>query len=153
MHSLPGTYTLILTSEICKSVEIGKLGTLLIEPGFYAYVGSAFGPGGLKARLKHHIRHPARPHWHIDYLSPFLKIKEIWHTNDRIRREHHWAEIHSRTRGALLPQPGFGASDCRCRAHFFYYRTKPSGRHFRRKIRAAYDDHARFMIGDSDIFY
>ena len=146
MYSLPGTYSLIFLSAIEKPISIGKLGTLALAPGFYVYIGSAFGPGGLKARIKHHRNPTSRRHWHIDYLAPILTLSEIWHTNDQIHREHHWAEIHSQTKGAVQPLPGFGSSDCRCLSHLFYYQRKPSGHNFRRKIRAKFDGHARLMI-------
>ncbi|MCP4631048.1 MAG: GIY-YIG nuclease family protein [bacterium] len=149
MHPLPGTYTLILASSFEKPINIGKLGTLLLKPGFYAYIGSAFGPGGLKARIRHHRKFSNRPHWHLDYLGSTLRLCEVWYTHDQTRREHQWAEVHAQTRGVILPQPGFGSSDCHCRSHLFFYKSKPSGRHFRRKIRAKFKDHARFMIEKS----
>ncbi len=152
MQSLTGTYTLILFSSIDRPVNIGKLGTLFLKPGFYAYVGSAFGPGGLKARIKHHFNHSSRPHWHLDYLSPILSAREIWYTCDQTRREHQWAKIHSLTRGVSLPLPGFGSSDCRCLSHLFFYKSKPSGNHFRRKIRTKFKNHTKFMIEKSEKF-
>ena len=51
-----------------SSVQIGRCGTLCAHPGFYVYVGGALGPGGLRARLSHHLRRAVRPHLHIDYL-------------------------------------------------------------------------------------
>jgi Uri superfamily endonuclease len=150
MHSDPGTYTLILSSAVAKPVNIGKLGTLFVKPGFFVYVGSAFGPGGLKARIKHHINHSSRPHWHLDYLSPALKLCEIWYTYDQMRREHQWATIHSQAKKASVPLPGFGSSDCRCLSHLFFYKTKPCGSHFRRRIRAEFKGHAKFMIEQSE---
>ena len=51
-----------------KRIDIGSLGRFDILPGFYAYVGSAFGAGGLRARIGHHLESTAWPHWHIDYL-------------------------------------------------------------------------------------
>ncbi len=152
MHSHPGTYTLVFSSSVDKPIKIGKLGTLCLRPGFYMYVGSAFGPGGLKARIKHHLNHSSRPHWHLDYLSPTLNICELWYTYDQTRREHQWAKIHSQTRGVILPLPGFGSSDCRCRSHLFFYQSKPSGNHFRRKIRTELADHTKFMIEKSEKF-
>jgi Uri superfamily endonuclease len=149
MLSLPGTYTLVFNSSIEKPINIGKLGTLLLEPGFYLYIGSSFGPGGLKARIRHHRNISSRPHWHLDYLSPTLRLCEIWYTYDQTRREHQWAEIHAQARGASLPLPGFGSSDCRCLSHLFFYKSKPSGSHYRRKIRTKFKDHARFMIEKS----
>jgi Uri superfamily endonuclease len=146
MHSRPGTYTLILSSTIEKPINIGKLATLQLKHGYYVYIGSAFGPGGLKARIKHHLNPSSRPHWHIDYLRPTLNLREIWYTFDQTRREHQWAEIHAVTRNARMPLPGFGSSDCRCLSHLFFYKSKPSGTYFRRKIHARLENHGRIMI-------
>jgi len=146
MHPLPGTYSLILSSSIEKPVTIGRLGTIFLKPGFYVYVGSAFGPGGLKARLNHHFNRSSRPHWHLDYLIPDLSVYEIWYTYDQVRREHQWAAVHAQSRGAHAPLPGFGASDCRCPSHLFFYPSKPSGRNFSRNIHACFECHGRIMI-------
>ena len=63
-----GTYVLIVSVTQMKRLEIGRLGTFDVVPGFYAYVGSAFGAGGLRARIGHHLESTERPHWQIDYL-------------------------------------------------------------------------------------
>ena len=152
MLPLPGTYTLVFSASVEKPVSIGKLGTLFLKPGFYVYIGSAFGPGGLKARIGHHLKNSGRPHWHIDYLAPTLRLHEIWFTHDSIRREHQWAEVHAGTRSAAIPLPGFGSSDCDCRSHLYFYQSPPSGKHFRRKIRAIFDNHAGLMIAKSKNF-
>ena len=102
MHSQPGTYALIFSAGHKRQLEIGKLGTFELIPGFYIYVGSAFGPGGLKARIGHHRKRPGQPHWHIDYLGPFLKLIEIWYTYDPVRREHPWAQTILDTRGTSV---------------------------------------------------
>ncbi len=60
-----------------KRLEIGRLGSFNIIPGFYAYVGSAFGPGGLRARIRHHLESVAQPHWHIDYLLGYAEPVEV----------------------------------------------------------------------------
>ena len=46
-----GTYVLIVSVTQMKRLEIGRLGTFDVVPGFYAYVGSAFGAGGLRTRM------------------------------------------------------------------------------------------------------
>jgi Uri superfamily endonuclease len=46
MESKPGTYILVLRSQIGARAKIGRLGYLAVEPGYYLYTGSAFGPGG-----------------------------------------------------------------------------------------------------------
>jgi Uri superfamily endonuclease len=63
-----GTYILIVQVSQMKRLAIGSLGQFDIIPGFYACVGSAFGSGGLRARIGHHLESTAEPHWHIDYL-------------------------------------------------------------------------------------
>jgi Uri superfamily endonuclease len=51
MTSKLGTYVIVLASRTAGRVRVGKLGTFQLRPGFYVYVGSAHGPGGLRARL------------------------------------------------------------------------------------------------------
>ena len=63
-----GTYVLIARVSQMKRLRIGSLGEFDIVPGFYAYVGSAFGSGGLRARIGYHLESTAEPHWHIDDL-------------------------------------------------------------------------------------
>ena len=38
------------------------------EEGIYCYVGSAWGTGGLRARLNRHFSRKKRFRWHVDYL-------------------------------------------------------------------------------------
>ena len=146
MHPCPGTYALVFTAKRKKRLIIGKLGTLNLQPGYYVYVGSAFGPGGLKARIGHHCKSSRRRHWHIDYLSKYLPPDEVWYTYDPTHREHHWSEVLSHARGASSPLPGFGSSDCHCRSHLHFFSSRPSVNYFRRKIHAAVDDHSRIYI-------
>ena len=61
-----------------------------LQPGYYVYLGSALGPGGLRARITHHQKLSPRPHWHIDYLRAYTQIHCIWFCNDARRREHQW---------------------------------------------------------------
>ena len=122
---IPGTYALVLRSRADTSVQIGRCGTLLIQPGFYVYVGSALGPGGLRARLTHHLRQPARLHWHIDHLRRRATVVAAWYRFGRARREHTWAKLLRDTTGSSIPLPGFGSSDCKCPSHLFYFSTLP----------------------------
>ena len=141
----PGTYALLLRSDSAARVRIGRLGMLTATRGYYVYIGSAFGPGGLAARLAHHQRPLRRPHWHIDYLRPHARLIEIWFTNDAQPREHLWADLIGAMRSATIPLPGFGCSDCRCRSHLLHFARCPSLAAFRRRLRAACGDHP---VGD-----
>ena len=145
MQAHPGTYALVFSSLQKGRIAVGKIGTLHLQPGFYVYVGSAFGPGGLKARIAHHCRKPTRPHWHIDYLASALKLTEIWYTCDPVHREHQWAGTILKIRGASVPLADFGSSDCRCRSHLIYFETRPVVGTFRRKIQGGTDKHGRVL--------
>jgi Uri superfamily endonuclease len=57
-----GTYVLISHMVQMKRLEIGSLGEFDIIPGFYAYVGSAFGSGGLRSRIGHHLESTVERH-------------------------------------------------------------------------------------------
>ena len=52
----PGTYALLLRLDKQERITVGKLGTFDFPVGYYLYVGSALGPGGLRARLARHRR-------------------------------------------------------------------------------------------------
>ena len=117
----PGTYALILQAARAQTIVIGSLGTLVVRPGFYVYTGSAFGPGGLPARVGRHLRQTDVRHWHIDYLKPAAAIQEVWFSYHPVSLEHTWAHAFQHAPGAVLPLPGFGSSDCRCLTHLFYF--------------------------------
>ncbi len=142
MDSEHGTYALILRAAQPAKVQVGKLGDLQILAGSYVYVGSAFGPGGVRARLRRHLRRPPRPHWHIDYLRRVVPPSEIWYAQSDVQREHLWASAFQSLPGARIPLRGFGASDCGCVAHLFYFEAPPCLAAFRRRVRARAPDHA-----------
>jgi Uri superfamily endonuclease len=131
-----GTYVLISFVAQMKRLEIGCLGACDIVPGFYAYVGSAFGAGGLRARISHHLESTAIPHWHIDYLLGVAKPVEVWYTRANQKLEHHWAELLEKARHFRVPIRRFGSSDYhRSRSsHLFFPKGKPSFQWFRQKV-------------------
>jgi Uri superfamily endonuclease len=128
--SQPGTYALVLAAFEYANLMIGKLGSMQVIPGYYVYTGSAFGPGGLRARLNRHLGSPPTFHWHIDYLRRASEPVEIWTNEDGVNLEHAWAEILRTSPGAVIPKRRFGASDCRCPAHLVYYPHRPEFERF-----------------------
>jgi Uri superfamily endonuclease len=95
-----------------------------VKPGYYVYVGSAFGPGGVSARLRHHQRIATKPHWHIDYLRLATRFLDAWCVYCK-RYEHEWAQRLIQSRSTAMPLSGFGSSDCVCATHLFYFRDPP----------------------------
>jgi len=141
-----GTYSLVFQSSLERLITVGKLGQLRVKPGFYVYAGSAFGPGGLAARVAHHGRLSGCPRWHIDYLGLSNNLEEVWYTYDPIHREHQWIEIIDSLKGSSIPLVGFGSSDCCCQSHLYFFPSKPSGWSFRRRAHVKYDNHGKIII-------
>ncbi len=137
----PGTYVLVLEVREPARIRAGRLGELEVRPGWYLYIGSAFGPGGVAARCRHHRRTAIRPHWHIDYLRAVSELREIWFSCDSAKREHTWSRLIGEETGATRPFPGFGASDCDCGSHLFCFPKPPSFQEFRRRIQDALPGH------------
>jgi Uri superfamily endonuclease len=137
----PGTYVLVMEAREAAIIRAGRLGELRITPGWYAYIGSAFGPGGVAARCGHHLRRSARPRWHIDYLRAVSELREIWFSCDSGKREHTWSSLVGKGKGATEPFSGFGASDCGCRSHLHRFPGAPSFQGFRERLYRLVPDH------------
>jgi Uri superfamily endonuclease len=121
-----GTYALILSCAGNERIQIGRLGAMQLQRGYYIYVGSALGPGGLRGRIAHHQKPSTRPHWHIDYLRPHSRFHGLWLSYGAQRREHQWARVVEAMSDAKIPLLGFGASDCDCRSHLYFFKRCPS---------------------------
>jgi len=115
-----GTYTLVvgLDRSAPVEIEVGALGTVAFAADWYAYTGSAFGPGGF-ARVERHRALAAGErdarHWHVDYLlgHPAAAVERVVRTPGR--------DVECAVGRALVsafdPVPAFGASDCDCDSH------------------------------------
>ena len=143
MTDAPGTYALLLRAAEEQSIEVGALKDMAVRPGTYVYVGSAFGPGGLRARVGRHVRGDGALHWHVDYLRAVTTLAVVWYTHDPERRECTWATILRSLPGAAIPLDGFGASDCPCPAHLVRFEAAPSVSTFRTRLRGECPDHER----------
>lgn len=113
-----GTY--VLWFDLCRVIElnVGRFGPITVAPGALVYVGSAMGSGGLRARVKRHVRGPGRCHWHIDYLTAACAPSAFYVAPGNRRLECAWIQA-LQAAGAQAPVMGFGSSDCRqgCQAH------------------------------------
>ena len=115
-----GTYLISLKLDISKTIRVGKLGKFNFHSGLYFYVGSACGPGGLRARIKRHLKINKKMHWHIDYLRDRANIEKIIYSLNGTPRECDWSRFLQTHSKYLLLINNFGASDCRCATHLFY---------------------------------
>ena len=123
-----GTYVLALWLDASHTISIGRLGRFVFPSGWYLYVGSARGPGGVGARLRRHWRRGAsgkRMHWHVDYLREYAVWGGAWARCSEQRLECTWADALRRLPGASTVAQGFGASDCRCVTHLVRVSSMP----------------------------
>ena len=131
-----GSYILLLQLPVPATVTVGKLGRLRFDRPYYAYAGSAFGPGGIPARVGRHLRVDKKKHWHVDYLRARAKVVAVWELCDDTRRECLLAGLLASLNDAA-PVIGFGATDCRCNAHLVGLERLPRLTTFRRRLRLA----------------
>ncbi len=124
---MKGSYILILQLDHpVAGLQVGRLGRFDCAAGFYLYVGSAYGPGGLAARLAHHRRRQkARPHWHIDHLRAEARLREAWTMAGPERMECAWCRAMAAHPALSAPIPGFGSRDTGCRSHLYYLPRAP----------------------------
>jgi Uri superfamily endonuclease len=117
-----GSYILIMQNKKSMDIDIGKLGKVNFEKGYYVYVGS--GMGGVFERIKRHSRKDKIKHWHIDYLTPeHMSIKETYAVFRAKRIEELLAQrIEKISRRGVK---GFGASDSSLSSHLFYFASPP----------------------------
>ena len=126
----PGSYLLWLHSPQKQDLTIGRLGQFDFPSGEYFYLGSAQGPGGLRARLGRHLLGIGKTHWHIDHLRAATLVRgysyqiRLAQTGPvpRIPLECDWSQKLAALPEVSLPAPGFGASDCLsgCAAHLVH---------------------------------
>lgn len=136
-----GSYALILHLPENRRIIVGALGAHDFGSGYYLYAGSAFGPGGLHARVRRHLL-GGRRHWHVDYLRTRCELLQVWWSADASARERDWARILARWLGPA-PVKGFGASDSPLCSHLFYAGTRPRFETFESRLMHRHGDHAR----------
>lgn len=113
-----GTYALVLRLAAPTTLRVmGRPFDLL--PGRYVYVGSARGPGGVRARLGRHVSGGSSPHWHVDVLRAVSDVESWAYSLDAAVTECRLAQALAALPCASIPIPRFGARDCRahCPAH------------------------------------
>jgi len=115
-----GAYFLILETP-SRKIKIGSLGEICFKNGFYIYVGSA--RLNLFQRIKRHLRKRKKFRWHIDYLTQVAKRIRAIPVMTSKNLECEMAEKLSFIAEETIS--GFGAGDCSCKTHLFYFSADP----------------------------
>jgi len=113
---MKGSYILLIHLTEAQTITVGRLGDVHFTCGHYAYIGSAM--GGFRARVNRHLHRTGKPHWHIDYLRDKASVTGVILCESEQRLECAIAQALDQQLGCV---PGFGASDCRCRSHLFFF--------------------------------
>jgi len=128
-----GSYLLLLELEKDRVIEVGHLGKIRFERGYYIYVGSAMGK--LTTRIARHKRRHKSHHWHIDYLTEAADsvVPLPVRSSQRLECEMARALSSVMERGP----DGFGSSDCQCVTHLFWSPRNPlHEQHFHRFLQS-----------------
>lgn len=119
----PGAYILWIRLDAALTLDIPRFAGRILEPGLYAYCGSAHGPGGLRARVAHHLDPGRARHWHVDRLTAAGTVQ---HVECRLGGCECDLAAALLARGARVPIRGFGSSDCRrCPSHLLRLDGEP----------------------------
>lgn len=124
LPAAPGAYLLLMILARPLSLRLRTLAPVVVAPGWYVYAGNARGRGGIRGRVKRHLRRGKPPHWHVDRLTgaaeamlaiAFAGGDECALVQALLARPRFHA-----------PVPGFGSTDCRvCPAHLLTVRPSP----------------------------
>ncbi len=118
----PRLYVVVTYVPRRTRVPVGALGPVVLERGWYAYVGSA--ARARRARVSRHLATGKPLRWHADYLFAAFPARRAWLVDG--------AAGECELAGALAALPGaarrprrFGAGDCRCAGHLMCFARRP----------------------------
>ena len=114
-----GVYLLEIFLHKPKKIEVGALGIFSFPPGYYYYAGSA--QKNLKARIERHYSISKTAHWHVDHLLAEGHVKNHYTWEANKKGECKIASYLKEELGGQIIVSGFGASDCGCESHLFYF--------------------------------
>jgi Uri superfamily endonuclease len=115
-----GAYGLAIRLDHAVEFTLQSRDPVRLESGWLVYAGSAKGPGGIRARLRRHLRRDKALHWHVDRLT--LAAVEIVAVPQ-------FGDSECAIIDRLLQSPnfdiavrGFGNTDCRmCESHLLRF--------------------------------
>jgi Uri superfamily endonuclease len=126
----PRLYVVLTRVPRRSTLEVGSLGPVTLQRGWYAYVGSA--ARAREARVTRHLAREKPLRWHADYVFQAFPPARAWLVDG--------ATGECELAGALAALPGaerrprcFGAGDCRCAGHLVRFGRQP----LRRDLAAA----------------
>ncbi len=129
-RAAPRLYIVLTRVPRRSTLQVGSLGAVTLERGWYAYVGSA--ARAREARIARHLAREKPLRWHADYLFTAFPAGRAWLV-DGAAGECALAEALAALPGAERRSRRFGAGDCRCPGHLVRFARRP----LRRDLAAA----------------
>lgn len=121
---IKGYYVLFI--EVSSDCRVTTRGGKVfdIKPGIYAYLGSAFGRGGLFSRISRHLKKEKNLFWHIDYLLDCKHARILSYLiipcSEKVKIDYE-SSLSQYLSKIIKPVKGFGSSDKhRDVSHLFY---------------------------------
>lgn len=123
--ALPGIYIIFIENLVDQNIIIGSIGLIHFKKGFFAYVGSALGGGGLRPRVERHLRKRKKIFWHLDYLTTneHFEITTIVliPTSNKLECQINRIIIDKLEKlNESETLKNFGSSDCKCHSHLHF---------------------------------
>lgn len=116
LPGMAGAYVLLIHRKSQTEVRITSLPHSTLAHGWYVYLGSARGPGGIRSRLQRHFRQDKPVHWHIDRLT--VGANNLAAIAVDKGQECDLVRKLATNSGFTFPISRFGSSDCRlCESH------------------------------------
>ena len=116
LDTVRGAYLLLLGLSCPVHLRSRMIEQRRLAPGDYIYAGSAWGAGGIRARVGRHLKQRKRRHWHIDDVTEAADY--VYPIAVPGGRECHLVHLLIATGRFSVPVKGFGSSDCsRCDSH------------------------------------
>ena len=116
LTTAPGAYLLVIDLDAPLALDVPRGRAATLAAGRYGYCGSAYGPGGIGARVHRHLRRVKAIRWHIARLTASGRIVAV--QAEPGGDECALMDSLRALPGVSMPIPGFGSSDCRrCPSH------------------------------------
>ena len=123
---MKGSYIVVIHLPEKAYIQIGALGEICFNKGYYLYIGSAMakvGPNTLENRIKRHVSEHKNKKlfWHIDYLlaNKISLVTMIYLVPTILRLECIISKEISEVSDNYIKD--FGSSDCQCPSHLYYF--------------------------------
>ena len=111
-----GAYALVIATHRAVTITLAGREPAELPEARYLYGGSAYGPGGIRARVGRHLKGAKSIRWHVDRLSNAFGVAAVIALPGG--RECALLEEVRGWEGVTVPAPGFGSTDCgTCAAH------------------------------------